>query len=213
MTKTTGQNALPDYNSPIVSLAQDVVEVIRTDLKEFPFGSTLDVEHWRETLPAPLDKLDNYPALRSVLRYKGTGRFWLVLSAMYGVPFYVFDWRKILTAEEALVIKNDYPDLINNIDPKLIPGYVQGYTEFRNFIINNKNPRLINNIEPETVSNVIPPEGYQNNYYYVYIFYPKSLRNYTQEQVGTIRKDIRKLAEYFLPADREISDLTNIFPS
>ena len=138
MTLTTGLNALPGYNSKIIDFAQNVVEEIRKDIKEFPFGDTLDVEHWRKTLPAPLDKLDNYPALRSVLRYKGTGRFWLVVSAMYGVPFYVFDWRKVLTPEEALVIKNDYPDLINNIDPALIPGYIQGYTEFRNFIINNK---------------------------------------------------------------------------
>jgi hypothetical protein len=209
---TTGFNALPDYNSTIVRFSQDVVEQIRLDLKENEFNNSLDSKVWRSTLPYPLNTMDNYPALRSLLRYKGTSRFWLVLSSMYGVPFYVFDHRKVLSVEEALLIKNEYPDLINNISPYLIPGYILGYTEYRNYFVNNVKPRLINNEEPDTVANTRPPEGYQDNYYYVYIFFPKALSKYTQEEVGTIRKDIRKLVEYFCPPDKEISNMVNIFP-
>ena len=212
MSILTGFDALPDYDSALINFAQSVVEEIRTDLKEYEFCSTLGTEDWQKQLPAPLNTLENYPALRSILRYKGTGRFWMVLSAIYGVPFYVFDWRKVLTPEEALVIKNDYPDLINNIDPKLIPGYVLGYSEFRNFIINNISPRVINNIDPDFISNIKPPEGYQNNSYFIYIFFPETLSFYEQTKIGQIRKDIRRLVEYFLPGDREIAEIVNIFP-
>lgn len=212
MPVTTGNNALPSYESTLINFSQDVVEQIRQDLKQNSFNDTLESVVWRKTLPAPLNTLNNYPALRSILRYKGTTRFWLVLSAMYGVPFYIFDHRKVLTAEEALVIKNDYPDLINNISPQLIPGYILGYSDYRNFYVNNESPRLIDNESPDDISNIVPPDGFQDNYYYVYIFFPKSLGNYTQAQIGTIRKDIRKLIEFFTPPDREISSIVNIFP-
>ena len=211
MKETTARRALPSYNSPVISATQDAIEQMRQDIKEFEFNQTLDTDAWRRTLPAPLNTLGNYPALRSLLRSRATSQFWLVVSAIYGVPFIVSDSRRNLTSAEILVIKNDFPDLINNIDPQLIPGYILAVTGTQSLIIDNVEPRKINNVDPDVVANLRPPPGIQSMYYYIYIFFPEPLQDYEQGQIGTIRREIRDLVEFFMPTGREISEVVNIF--
>lgn len=209
--ETSATSALPEYDSSVISFSQEIVELIRQDLKSFEFSSTLETESWKRQLPAPLNAMDNYPALRAILRQRGTNHFWSVVSALFGTSFVVFDKRPILTAEDILLIKNDYPDLIDNITPHLIPGYILRASGRSVDIINNAHPLYINNGDPRPIANINPPDGIKDKFFYVYIFYNRPANELTQERVGEIRKGIRDLINHFAPVGREISEMVNIF--
>jgi hypothetical protein len=209
--ETTAKGSLPDYSSPVINFSQEIVDLVRADLKSFEFSQTLETESWKSGLPEPLNTMENYPALRALLRQRGTNHFWTVISALMGVSFIIFDHRPVLTAEEILIIKNDYPDLIDNLNPKIIPGYILRASGRSVNLINNINPLLINNGDPDLISNINPPDGIKDRFFYVYIFYNKAADEITQTEVAEIREKVRNIVMYFAPVGREISEMVNIF--
>lgn len=209
--KVTASSAIPEYYSPLFPMIQDAMDTMMSDLGEFSFSQTNDTEKFRKSLPKLLKTLP-YNTLKSLLRIRDTEKFWTVLSGLCPEHFVVGDSTLQPIYPYKILINNLQPDLINNLFPRLIPGYNPDNFGLDYNLINNLSPRLINNTDPELLGNPKPLTLQNSKFVDVYILFSKYANLYTQQEVIDIRTDILELITRYIPTNRVVRRVINIFP-
>lgn len=209
--RVTAVSAIPEYYAPVFPMVQDVIDTMISDIEESKFNESKDSEQFRKSLPKLLKNLP-YNVLKSLLRKRDTEQFWNIVSSVSPETFVVLDSTDQPIYPYQILIKNNNPDLINNLFPRLIPGYIPENYGLTYNLVNNLRPALINNITPELLGNPKEMTIQNSKFVDVYVTFGDQAHLYTQEQVIEIRKDILEVVTRYIPTNRVVRRVINIFP-